>query len=397
MPLRRLTNTMVGVSLASVVLILFIFSQTRSATTASQHIMLPSQIQSAAASTSSSDITERSPPANSLQVFEETLRTIKRKNPLYPPASTMKVKFCNASLDFKARPFVEDKPVLYIVTPTYSRREQYIEILRLSHTLLHVDNVIWVIAEDSEKCSPLLEDMLGRFGIPFAHMASPMPGLYKKEKYKPRGVASRRAGYDWVLKNHPLLFAGDRVEGVVFFADDDNTYDLEIFEELRKTRRISVFPVGFVGAKGSPGVSSPIVDLNTGKVIGFSDSWFAHRLFPVDMAGFGLNVGFAMTRPNASMPFWAGYEEDVFLQSLGISLDDLEPLASNCTRILVWHTQTVKQKSPKVKLTKNTDTSLKGLVSDVVYKGQAILDEKTKNELKTCMNAEKCGEYSNLK
>ena len=160
-----------------------------------------------------------------------------------------------------------------------------------------------------------------------------------------------------------------------------------------------MFPVGFVGAKGSPGVSSPVVDKMTGKVIGFTDSWFAHRLFPVDMAGFALNVDFAATRKNASMPFWAGYEEAVFLQSLGIGLADLEPLASNCTRVLVWHTQTVKQKAPKMKVTKDKDelTNLKGLVNDLVYKGQGVYDEKSKNELKTCLNGEKCGEYSNLK
>ena len=180
---------------------------------------------------------------------------------------------------------------------------------------------------------------------------------------------------------------------MVYFADDDNTYDLRLFDELRKTKAVSVFPVGFVGSKGSPGITSPIV--KNGKVIGFSDDWFASRIFPVDMAGFAATVDFLMAR-NASMPFWAGYEEDVFIQSLGVDLGELEPLANSCSEVLVWHTKTVTEKTPKVKLTRMLDTNLKMLVDDLVYKGMDVYDEASKNELKFCMNGEKCGTYSNV-
>ena len=86
----------------------------------------------------------------------------------------------------------------------------------------------------------------------------------------------------WVLKH---------VSGrsVLYFADDDNTYDLRIFEEIRKTRKVSVFPVAYIGIQS---VSSPIVEtqikpdgLLSHKVIGFTDDWVASRKFPVDMAG----------------------------------------------------------------------------------------------------------------
>ena len=202
-------------------------------------------------------------------------------------------------------------------------------------------------------------------------------------------------------------------EGIIYFADDDNTYDLELFEELRKTKTVSVFPVGFVGSKGSPGITSPIV--KQGKVIGFSDDWFASRMFPVDMAGFAVNVDFLKTRPGASMPFWAGYEEDVFIQTLGmrspflkmkwllkylnfidIGLEDLQPLASDCSQVLVWHTKTVSDKTPKVKITKNLDTNLKTLVADLVFKGMDTYDAKSKSELKSCLDLKRCEKFSNL-
>ena len=36
----------------------------------------------------------------------------------------------------------------------------------------------------------------------------------------------------------------NQIEGVIYFADDDNTYSLDIFEEMRTTKTVSVWPVG---------------------------------------------------------------------------------------------------------------------------------------------------------
>ena len=53
-----------------------------------------------------------------------------------------------------------------------------------------------------------------------------MPDKFKDKKLKvrPRGVANRNAGLDWIRKNAK--------DGVIFFADDDNTYDVRIFEDV---------------------------------------------------------------------------------------------------------------------------------------------------------------------
>ena len=53
-----------------------------------------------------------------------------------------------------------------------------------------------------------------------------MPGIYKDRKgAKPKGVANRNLGLEWVLEN-------SEEGGVVYFADDDNTYDLRLFNEV---------------------------------------------------------------------------------------------------------------------------------------------------------------------
>lgn len=54
--------------------------------------------------------------------------------------------------------------------------------------------------------------------------------------------------------------------------------------------------------------------------------------------------------PNATMPFKAGFEEDEFLKSIKLKIEDIEPKANNCTEVLVWHTQTTKSKSPQIKI-----------------------------------------------
>lgn len=148
-----------------------------------------------------------------------------------------------------------------------------------------------------------------------------MPERFKKRVVKPRGVSNRNRGLAWIRKNAR--------DGVFYFADDDNTYDLEIFNQMRYTKKVSMWPVGLVTKFG---LSTPIV--KNGSLFGFYDGWIGGRKYPVDMAGFAVNVRFFLSRPKAVMPYQAGYEEDKFLRSLApLSNTEIELLASNCTEV----------------------------------------------------------------
>lgn len=227
-----------------------------------------------------------------------------------------------------------DLKMIYYITPTYPRPEQIPELTRLGHTLMHVPRIHWIIADDQSLCSTNVLNLLRRTGLPFTHISSPKPYVYKGTNF-PRGVSNRRAALVWLRENVR--------EGVMYFGDDDNTVDLQLFDEIRRTKKVSMFPVGLIGDYG---ISAPII--KDGKVVAFFDSWPGSRTFPVDMAGFAVNIEFLT--PTATMPYSAGHEEDKFLMSLGIKLDDIEPLADNCSKVLVWHTKTVKFKKPNLKI-----------------------------------------------
>ncbi|KAJ9576706.1 hypothetical protein L9F63_025399, partial [Diploptera punctata] len=202
-------------------------------------------------------------------------------------------------------------------------------------------------------------------GIPFTHIASPMPEVYRKSSIVPRGVANRRAALNWIRRNAK--------NGVLYFGDDDNTFDLKLFEEIRDTKKVSMFPVGLIGDYA---VSSPV--LKEGKVVGFFDSWPSKRKFAVDMAGFAVNIEYLISKQNATMPYKAGYEEDQFLRSLGLQLEDIEPKANLCTQVLVWHTQTTKKSSPTIRIETNiVDTSLKSLLDEIEALGMGHVSSTT--------------------
>lgn len=55
-------------------------------------------------------------------------------------------------------------PVIYFITPTYPRREQVAELIRLGQTLMHVPNLHWILADDNAFCNPMIIDLLHKFG-----------------------------------------------------------------------------------------------------------------------------------------------------------------------------------------------------------------------------------------
>lgn len=235
---------------------------------------------------------------------------------------------------------VSQPPVIYVVTPTYARPVQEAELTRLSHTFRLVPMVHWVVVEDALERSSLVASLLKRSGLPHTHLWAKTPEEQQLRPndpswLRPKGVLQRNAALRWLRSLAP------RSDGVVYFADDDNTYDLRLFEEMRYTQRVSVWPVGLVGGLL---VERPLV--KNGRVVGWNAAWKPHRRFPLDMAGFAVSLQLLKKHPKAQfrMNLPRGQQESHLLSQLISGPGDLEPKANNCTQVLVWHTRTERPK-----------------------------------------------------
>lgn len=69
--------------------------------------------------------------------------------------------------------------------------------------------------------------------------------------------------------------------------------------------------------------------------------WRPERPFPIDMAGFGVSTDLLLKYPDAMFSYEVerGYQESEILRYL-VVVRDLQPLASFCREIYVWHTRT---------------------------------------------------------
>ena len=72
-------------------------------------------------------------------------------------------------------------------------------------------------------------------------------------------------------------------------------------------------------------------------------SMYFFRPFAIDMAGFAVNVKHFLSKTKAKFAYQVkrGHQESEFLKHL-VTLDELEPQAEQCTKVLVWHTRTEK-------------------------------------------------------
>lgn len=132
-------------------------------------------------------------------------------------------------------PWSDILPIIHIITPTYSRPVQKAELTRLANTLLHVPNLHWILVEDSQRQTALVSHFLQETGLNYTHLNVETPRNYKvrgdtRDPRIPRGTIQRNLGLRWLRETYGV---NSSHSGVVYFADDDNTYSLELFEEVR--------------------------------------------------------------------------------------------------------------------------------------------------------------------
>ena len=145
----------------------------------------------------------------------------------YQPIETPMVMDSNVIAQYRKHYNIDNKPLVYFITPTYRRPTQLLDLVQLCQSIQHDKATYWIVVEDAAKGSKRVRDLLERSGMLFAHLAiesPPTPGGMKKLSAKkkralnaPRGILQRNLGIDTVESLE--------VPGVIYFGDDDNKYD----------------------------------------------------------------------------------------------------------------------------------------------------------------------------
>ena len=130
-------------------------------------------------------------------------------------------------------------PAVFVITPTHTRFVQKAELTRVSQALKPVKNLHWIVVEDTVYKSNLVANFLRNSGLQYTHLNVRTPDNLQRQRHeirrlKPRGVAQRNLGIQWLREN----IDPHRTTGVVYFADDDNTYDSRIFDEVCHQRNL---------------------------------------------------------------------------------------------------------------------------------------------------------------
>ena len=125
-------------------------------------------------------------------------------------------------------------PVIYLITPTNGRVwTQLAELIRFRNTIVNVPNLLWIVIEDAKYKTRKISNFLSNSRILHVHLneLTPDDQLLHPNKHslpKPRGVFQRNKGLAWLRDNQHRI----DTNGVIYFADDDNTYDAKLFEEV---------------------------------------------------------------------------------------------------------------------------------------------------------------------
>lgn len=227
--------------------------------------------------------------------------------------------------------------MIVVVTPTYKRMTRIADLLRMANTLSHVKDLHWIVVEDGNKTIPAVQDILERTGLPYTYMAHKTANGYPR-----RGWYQRTMALKFIRSNTSQILGKDHSEGVLYFGDDDNSYDIRLFTEyIRNVKALGIWAVGLVG--GTVVEAPKVVN---GKVTAFNVKWNPKRRFAVDMAGFAVNLKVVLNSDavfGTSCKRGGGAPETCLLEDMGLEREDIEPFGYEKEKdreIFVWHTKT---------------------------------------------------------
>ncbi|CAH9074242.1 unnamed protein product [Cuscuta europaea] len=124
--------------------------------------------------------------------------------------------------------------LLIVVTPTEPRPFQAYYLNHIAHTLKRVPPpLLWIVVEMNSQ-SLETADLLRTTGVMYRHLVCNNNKNVTEIK-RDKLVHMRNAALSHIEAH--------RLDGIVYFADDDKTYSLQLFQEIRDIRRVGAWPV----------------------------------------------------------------------------------------------------------------------------------------------------------
>ncbi|KAF8388952.1 hypothetical protein HHK36_025635 [Tetracentron sinense] len=231
--------------------------------------------------------------------------------------------------------FVSRK-LLIIVTPTYARPFQAYYMNRLAHTLrLVAPPLLWIVVEMSSQ-SVETADILRRTGVMYRHLVCVKNLTSKRDG----GIHQRNVALSHI-ETH-------RLDGIIYFADDDSMYSVDLFDQLREIRRFGTWPVAtLTESKNKAILEGPVC--NESQVIGWhtNERIRTFRRFHTVMPGFAFNSTILWDPKRWHRPTLEhirqldtvkeGFQESTFIEQIIEDESQMEGSVKDCSRIMVWH------------------------------------------------------------
>lgn len=213
---------------------------------------------------------------------------------------------------------------LILVTPTYNNPKRMFFINECIKVFNKVEDLIWILCEDNNTIDNEVNEILSKSEINYKYLAV--------GPTKDKGNEQRNFCYEYIVNNN--------INGIIYNADDDNEYDIKIFDEIKKTKNISIFPVGNLGPNG---IEQPVIE--DGKILYWDAGWTSRR-FPVDMGGFAFNSKYLYKKNSENKKLWdfcgIGGESE-FINYITNNDEELEFLCDNCNLCYVKHNELHKK------------------------------------------------------
>ncbi|ORY81268.1 nucleotide-diphospho-sugar transferase [Leucosporidium creatinivorum] len=238
-------------------------------------------------------------------------------------------------------------PLVIVVSPTHDRLTRYADTLHLQLTLQaalslpQAPRIEWLLVEDGPLPDPAILSLLHRSNIPhhYFHQLTP-------PKTEHRGLAQRNRALDLIRRKG--------LDGIVYFADDDNALRPELLSELARIPKDSytIFPVGNTGyfgfegpvlvAQGSSSTSAEQDDQGAVQI----QQWccdFCRRRWNVDMGGLAFHSSLLHSSPPLAFnPLAeAGFLETDLLEQFEALNATLTFLPRLMDEVHVWHDHSV--------------------------------------------------------